>query len=143
MSVPAEAAVRAWINARTVDLVGPGLPLALGAYLRQQRSPEGGAYTVVWRNSEGVGSPVAEDGRIARARMQCLVFAGTEESAEAAASALRAAFETLTGMPEPCGDTGVTVLVADTTVGPFFINNPEGEQFCFQVDTDLLLTAAS
>jgi len=138
MAVAAEAAVRAWINARP-GLVGEGNPLSRGAYLRHQRSPEGGAYAVISRNSEGVGSLVAEQSPVATARIQCLVYAYPEQAAETAAAALLNAFESLTGCPEPCGDTGVTVLVASNFVGPFFIFQPDSEQYQFQVDADLVL----
>lgn len=139
MNFSAEAAVRAWINGRA-DLLGDGNPLPLGAFLRDQRSPENGAYAVVSRSPEGaVRAPVAEDAAFTTARMQVLVFAGTEESAEIAAKAVRAAFETLNGCPEPCGGTGVTVRVADNHNGPFYVPGTT-EPYCFQVGADFLLT---
>ena len=139
MSVAAENAVRSWINSRPI--VGDGQPLALGAYLANQRSPDSGAYAVVLRNPEGGGRPmVAEDSALSVARMQAMVFAGTIEAAEAAAAALRSEIETLTGVPEPCGDTGVLVLVADNLNGPFAVPGT-GEQYCFQVGADFVLTS--
>lgn len=142
MSVSAQAAIRAWINAS--PLVGEGNPLARGAYLTMQRSVADGAYAVVSRTSEGVTNVVAEDGAAAVARIQCLVFAGTEDASEASASALRKAFEGLSGLPQRCGDTGVTILVADNYIGPFLIPwaPDSGETFCHQVNADFVLTEA-
>jgi hypothetical protein len=141
VSVAAQAAIRAWINGRA-DLVGDGLPLARGAYLREQRSPADGGYAVISRTSEGVTSIVAEPAPVlAVARIQCLVYAGTEEASEAAAAALRSAFETLEGNPEPCGGTGVTVLTADNHIGPLFVPHAgdTGEIYSFQVNADFVL----
>jgi len=140
VSIAAEAALRAWVNARPI--VGEGQLLSRGAYLREQRSPADGAYAVIARNPEGLGSIVAEDSTLARARIQAVVFAGTEEAAENAAAALLSEFEKLTGMPEPCGTTGVTVLIADNFTGPFFQPAPpasSGEIYSFQVGADFVL----
>lgn len=138
MSIPAETAIRDWINARA-GLTGEGMPLEMGAFLRQQRSPETGAYVVVWRQSEGVSDLVAEESLVSVARMQFLVFAGTEDASEKGAAALRTAFETLSGCPEPCGKSGHTVVTSDNLVGPFFVDNPAGEPYCFQVNGDFVL----
>jgi hypothetical protein len=140
VSVAAESAVRAWVNA--LPITGPGNPLSRGAYLHEQRSPADGAYAVLSRTSEGVTNVVAEnDGALSIARMQCLVYAGTEPAAELAAAALRSAIEKLAGSPQPCGTTGVTVLVTDNLLGPFLVPHygATGEQFCFQINADFLL----
>lgn len=81
---------------------------------------------------------MAEDEAVTTARIQAMVFAGTGEASENAASALRSAFEELTGCPERCGDTGVLVLCADNHNGPFLVAGTS-EQFCFQVGADFLL----
>jgi len=143
MSVPVETALRAWINARTSTLVGPGNPLSNGAFLRDQRSPADGAYAMVERSAESPATVVAEDGWFTNARLNCMVMAGTQQSAEAAAAALRSAFETLTGMPEWCGATGIRVLVADNHLGPVNLPQPpdSGELFTFQVSADFVLAA--
>lgn len=141
MAVAAQAAVRAWLNSKT-DLTGEGNPLSRGAYLTLQRSVADGAYAVVSRTSEGVTNVVAEDSEAGSvARIQCLVFAGTEEASEAAAKAVRAEFENLKGMPEPCGTTGMTVMVAFNHLGPFLIPwaPDSGEVYCHQVNADFLL----
>lgn len=143
MSVAAQSAIRAWVNASSI--VGDGNPLSGGAYLREQRSPADGAYAVLMRQSEGVTSVVAEqDGSMGVARMQFVVYAGTEDAAENAATALRSLIETLTGAPQPCGTTGVKILVSDNWVGPLQIPvSPDtGEIFAFQVNADFVLTAA-
>ena len=142
MSIAAEAAVRAWIN--DLPITGEGNPLSRGAYLREQRSPADGAYAVIARQPEGVTYRVAEDGAVCTARIQCLVYAGTEESSEAAAAALMTEIERLTGCPEPCGP-GVRVLVTDNRSGPFQIPaGPDtGEQFAFQVNADFVLTSTA
>ncbi len=136
----AEAAVRAWVNDPARGLVGEGNPLVLGAYLVDQRSPAAGAYTVVSRNAEGVSGVVAEDdGAVTVARMQFMVYAGTIEAAGNAAAALRREIDTLTGLRQRCGDSGVTVLVADNRNGPFYVPGT-AEPYCFQVGADFLLT---
>lgn len=142
MSVAVQSAIRAWVNASPI--VGDGQPLSRGAYLREQRSPADGAYTVLMRQSEGVTNFVAEDSGVSMARMQFLVYAGTEDAAENAAAALRSLIETLTGAPQLCGTTGVKILVSDNWVGPLQIPvAPDtGEIFAFQVNADFVLTAA-
>lgn len=142
MAVAAENAIRAWVNASPI--VGEGNPLALGAFLREQRSPADGAYTVLARTSEGVTNIVAEDDEIGTARMQFVVYAGTEEASEAAGKALRGLIDTLNGCPQPCGDTGYRVLVSDNRLGPFAIPvaPDSGEAYAFQVNADFVLTAS-
>jgi hypothetical protein len=142
MSLPAESAIRAWVNGQG-GLVGPDNPLALGAYLSQQRSPGSGSYAVLSRQSQLARSPVAEDESIDNARISFLVYGGTEEAAEAAAVALANSIGGLTGRPEVCGDTGITVLVHDNLSGPMFVPMPAsgGEQFAFEVAADFLLAA--
>jgi hypothetical protein len=142
MAVSAQSAIRAWINAR--DIVGEGSALSRGAYLQTQRSVADGAYAVVSRTSEGVTDVVAEGSDAGVARIQCLVFAGTEDASEAAAKALRQAFEGLTGAPQKCGTTDVSIMVAFNHLGPFLVPwAPDGgETYCHQVNADFLLTEA-
>lgn len=140
MSSAAEVAIRAWLNARPI--VGDGQLLARGAYLREQRSPADGAYAVLTRTVEQPGGLVAEDGVVSRARLIATVYAGTEEASEAAACAVRNEFEKLTGCPEQCGATGVTVFVAANHIGPVFVPvaPDSGEIYAFQVTADFVLT---
>ena len=136
--IAVERAIREWVNGRPI--VGPGQPLSGGAYNKLQRSPASGAYAVVQRNPEGLPvGPVAEDGSVVIARMQFMVFAIDVDAAEDAAAALRGEIESLTGRPEPCGTTGVTVLVTDNHNGPFAVPGT-AEEFCFQVGADFMLT---
>lgn len=142
MSIAAETAIRAWVT--SLPIVGEGNPLSRGAYLREQRSPADGAYTVLSRMSEGVASPVAEDGFVCTARIQFIVYAGTEQASELAAAALLGHIERLNGCPEMCGTEPVKVLVTDNRIGPFYLGmTPEGENHAFQVNADFVLTDAT
>jgi hypothetical protein len=138
-----ESAIRAWINARKT-LTGQGNPLSRGAFLagHRPRSPADGAYALLSRANAGTGrSVVAEANNPSLSRINALVYAGTVESAEAAAVALSEAFQALTGLPEPCGTTGVTVMVAGNHVDPAYIQQPGtgGEEHCFLVSAEFLL----
>ena len=132
--------MRAWLNGRA-DLVGNGGPLAGGAYLRSQRSPASGAYAVMVRQAANATRLVAEDTDPSVARVQALCYAGTAPLAEQAASGVANAWMSLTGIPEPCGDSGVTVLVSDNLTGPSAVPLPadSGEAYCFQVGADFVL----
>lgn len=142
MSLPAERAVRAWANAQP-GLVGADMPLALGVYLSQQRSPDSGSYAVLYRMSQAVLPVVAEDDAVDTARLSFMVYGGTEESAEAAAVALASTIQSLRGAPAPCPGTGINVLVHDNLSGPMFVAQPGagGEQFSFEVAADFVLAA--
>ncbi len=138
--IPAETAVRAWGNSKT-SLVGPGNPLSNGIFLREQRSPADGQYAIVAR-AQGSSDLVAEqDTNLCAAMMAFTVYGGTEGTAEAAAAALASEIEQLTGRPEPCGGTGVTVLVADKLAGPVHMPAaPDaGELYCFTVQAEFTL----
>jgi hypothetical protein len=144
MAVAAETAVRAWVNARA-DLTGG--PLPLGAYLlgRQPRSPAAGAYALLIREpGQSSAGIVAEDTDPSTARVTAHVYAGTIEAAEAAATALANAWQDLNGAPEPCGDTGITVLVAGNFADPSYVPMPGtgGEQHCFSTSADFTLLSA-
>ena len=134
--------MRAWTNGRAT-LVGRGNPLSAGAYLDPPaRSPQGGAWALVSRAAGGPGL-CAEDGAVTTARMQWDVYSEDEHAAELAAAALASQVETLTGLPQPCGDAlGTVLLVHDNLAGPVFTPMPTdgGEPFCFQVQADLVLT---
>lgn len=132
--IVAETAIQAWTNAQP-GLTGDGNPLSRGAYLRSQRSPADGAYAVLARQP-GAPALVAEhDPGLDSARIVANFYAGTIPTAEAAAAAWGTAVQALTGVPAPCGDTGIQVLVSDTVTGPIYVPTPPdaGEQYCFQV----------
>lgn len=141
MSIAAEAAIRAWVNSKTA-LVGAGRPLSNGAYLRQQRSPDSGAYLVLARVPGGQDLVAEQDpGALDTARIAASIYAGTEEAAENAAAAYATAVQDLTGNPEPCPGTGVRVLVSDNVTAPAYVPQPAdtGEPYCFTVTADFVL----
>lgn len=138
--IAAEAALRAWVNAKPY-LVGQGRPLAGGAFLRQQRSPSDGAYAVVVR-ATGSSQVVAEtDGGLCTAVVVFQTYSPSEETSETACAAIATAIEELTGLPQPCGTTGVRVLVHDKLTGPVFVPTPAttGEPYSFQVSAEFML----
>ncbi len=149
MSLPAARAIREWVN-HVPGLTGNGNPLVNGAYLMGQaiRSPASGAYALLYREpGAGVGgtsSPVAEDNEPSYARITAHVYAGTIEAAENAADALSSAWQNLQGCPEPCGATGVIVLVADQFTEPGYVPMPGmgGEQHMFTTSATFLLRTA-
>lgn len=144
MAVAATAAIREWINTRS-GLTGQGKPLSRGAFLDGEaiRSPAHGAYAIIARDAGGTSAVVAEDYGVSAARITAHVKAGTIQAAEAAAVALCNAFQSLTGCPEPCGSTGVTVLVAGDFAEPGYVAVPGsgGEQFEFTTGASFILTA--
>lgn len=133
MAVAVEAAIRAWINSRT-DLVGEGNPLSGGAYLQSQRSPASGGYCVLIREMGTDPDLTAEPGGPQRARITAHIFAGTEEASELAAQALLAAWQDLSGTPQPAGDTGAVILAAADFSAPGYVPMPAegGELHEFQ-----------
>ncbi len=144
MTVAAETAVRAWINARP-DLVGtqgnPG-PLGHGAYLIGQVFPSGGAFAVVSRQQAPDQQLIAEDSAVDCAGVIAEIFGGTQQAAELAAAAYASAVRTLTGQPVAMGDSGITCLVADNVTGPLDVAVPpdQGELYLFHVTADFYLT---
>ena len=144
MTVAAETAVRAWINSRS-DLVGqppgnPG-PLGHGAYLIGQTFPSGGAFAVVSRQPAAEQQFIAEDSTVDAAQVLAQIFGGTQQAAELAAAAYASAVRTLTGSPEPMGDSGITCLIADNVTGPLDVAVPpdQGELYAFHVTADFYL----
>ncbi|GAA2990799.1 hypothetical protein [Streptosporangium longisporum] len=134
--VVAVTAVRAWIN--TLDtLVGPGRPLALGAFRQHPRSPGHGAYALLSRVGRGADL-VAED-TIDSPRISASIFAGTDEAAEIAAVAYANAVANLRGAPAVMGET--RCLTADDIVGPLLVDNHDSdrEQYQYLVDASFFL----
>jgi hypothetical protein len=146
MSLPAASAIKAWINARP-GLTGKGRPLSRGAYLMGDpiRSPAHGAYALLFREpgsgAGGTASPVAEDNEPSLARITAHVYAGTIQAAEAAADALSNAWQDLNGCPEPCGTSGVTVMVAADFSEPGYTPMPAsgGELHMFTTSATFML----
>lgn len=145
MAVAAESAIRAWIMARP-GLTGKNGPLRMGAFLngRQPRSPAHGAYALLLREPGTSRDMTAEPGGPSIARITAHVYAGTIETAEAAATALCNAFQDLAGHPERCGTTGITVLAAANFAEPGYVPMPGegGEQHMFTTGADFILAAA-
>ena len=111
----AEDAIRAWVNGNPALVPQDGdpdsaAPIARGAYLRTQRSPADGSYLVISRalpgGNEAPGvAEVSPD--LGTARIIAQAYAGTEEAAEASAAAYARQVAACTGVPVPCGGTGV------------------------------------
>jgi hypothetical protein len=145
MAVAAETAIAAWINARH-ELTGKGNPLPHGAHLYGQpfRSPASGAYALLIKEPGVAGGVVAEDSNPSIARVTAHCYAGTIQAASAAATALCNAFQDLNGCPEPCGATGIRVLVADDFTEPGYVPMPAsgGELHMFTTSANFMLTTS-
>jgi hypothetical protein len=135
----AAEAVRAWVNGPS-GLSGDG-PVSRGAYLQSQASPADGAYAVLEQQPGPGEAPVAEPSPLQVARGSALVYAGTSEAAGQAAGAYADAVRGLEGCPVAMGDA--MCLAHANLAGPSYVPQPggSGEQFCFQVVADFLLTA--
>jgi hypothetical protein len=138
--IAAQQAMRDWVNGKT-DLVGEGNPLALGAFLRMQRSPADGAYAVLARNAGAPGAVAEPSPDLCTAGIVFQVYSPSETTAEAAAAALMSEIETLTGSPQACGDSDVWALVHDQATGPVALPQPAdgGEPYCFQLSAQFTL----
>jgi hypothetical protein len=143
MVVDAEAAVRAWLNARD-DLVGPGNPIQVGAHLNRLRSPGRGAYAYLLRVG-GVPALTAET-PLDQARISATLYAPTKEVAAIAATAYARALHVLSlgGPPVPMGPEAVCHVV-DNIAGPTAIDDHESnrEQYRYVVDADFYLALTS
>lgn len=128
--------VRAWVNGNGL-LVGPGRPLALGAFVEPPRSPGAGAYALLSRVGRA-GDLVAEE-TIDSPRISATILAGTYEAAETAATAYANAVDALRGVPAAMGET--ECLVADNITGPLYVDlhRSTQEQYQWLVDADFYL----
>lgn len=133
----ATSAVRAWVN-NLGTLVGPGRPLALGAFVEPPRSPGVGAYVLLSRIGRA-GDLVAEE-TVDSPRISASIVAGTYETAETAAAAYANAVDSLRGVRASMGD--VSCLVADNITGPLYVDlrRSTQEQYQFLIDADFYLT---
>ncbi|MER7500444.1 hypothetical protein AB0L05_27680 [Nonomuraea pusilla] len=135
--VTAVTAVLAWAN-NHATLTGPGKPISLGALRAQPRSPGQGAYLWVTR-IDGADALIAEDA-VDQARIAGVIFAGTNEAAELAATAYANALAELSGQRTAMGEA--VCLVVDDIVGPQFIDDragPRGTEVAYQVDASFFL----
>ncbi|MFD1547014.1 hypothetical protein [Nonomuraea guangzhouensis] len=133
--VAAVRLVRSWLTSQTT-LVGPGKPIALGAFRQHPRSPGQGAYVLLSRIGRA-GDVVAED-VIDSARISASIYAGTDEAAEDAAVAYANAVTALTGSPAVIGDA--RCLVADDLVGPLLVDNHDSDREQWQYLVDATFT---
>lgn len=135
--VVAVTAVREWINAQTETLVGQGNPIQHGAHRAHLRSPASGAYILLSRVG-GAGDLIAEESAD-RARISASIVAGTDEVAEAAATAYANAVEALSGTRTVMGDA--TCLVTDNVTGPLAVDLhlSDQDQYRYLVDADFYL----
>ena len=142
MWVDAEGAVREWVNSRTVDLVGQGNPILLGAHLDRLRSPARGVY--VWLLRVGGGQALTAERPADRARISASIYGLTKESAAAAAVAYANALEQLQGRPTPMGPSAVCLTV-DSITGPLATDPAQvsEDRFRYLVDADFYLVPAS
>ncbi len=127
----AEQVARDWTNSRTGTLVGPGNPLAKGAFrepLRGDNQP--------WAEIQLVGGAAAlsAENPDMRAMLSWLVYARTREAASLAATAVANELEALDGR----AGAGA-VLVADNVTAPFW--SPDGPVPRYVVSADLFLRA--
>lgn len=110
--VDCKAAVRAWVNANSA-LVGPGMPLPLGAHFQRLRSPYQGAFLLLAHIGGGddYGAGVAQ-----RARISGQVYGTTQQTADLAAIAYANAIRGLA--KGNVGMVGAVCLTAGNIVGP-------------------------
>lgn len=136
--IVATPAIRAWVNSRA-DLVGPGMPLAAGAFLEPPRSPGQGAYALLSRVARAADL-VAEE-TVDSPRISATILAGTLEAAETAAVAYANAVDSLRGTRQAMGDA--TCLVADNITGPLYVDLRRSDQNVYQflVDADFYLVS--
>ena len=126
--VDALAAARAWINSRTATLVGPGLPLQLGAHLRYVQGGEPATYAFLeeqlsYRSDGGAESPDM------MAALSAQIYGGTREAVGTAARALAEEISTqLDGTPwlVDAGSQSVALLASDDIQGPSWF--PDGDK---------------
>ncbi|MEV4287353.1 hypothetical protein AB0K40_17755 [Nonomuraea bangladeshensis] len=133
--VTAVTAVLAWVNTHPT-LKMPGR-LDLGAFRTQIRSPSRGAYLWVTR-LDGTDALIAEEAAD-QARIAGVVFAATNEAAEAAAVAYANALDAVRTRT-PMGDA--VCLVVDGITGPQMLDDQAGERgelYAYQVDADFFL----
>jgi hypothetical protein len=135
--VDAKGAVRDWINAQTVDLVGAGRPLVKGAYLQRLRSPADGCYALL---SLVGGSPELTPERPwHRARVSAQIYGPTQEATDVAAAAYANAVASLRGVPVVMGSA--SCLCADGITGP--LDAKDADEYRVVVDADFYLSPAA
>ncbi|MGH3659605.1 MAG: hypothetical protein ACRDUA_23395 [Micromonosporaceae bacterium] len=135
--VDAEAAVKAWVNTLTADLVGDDNPLTLGAHLHRLRSPYKGCYVRLLLIG---GTPELTPERpMHRARISGQIYGLTKEATAVAAVAYANAVASLAGIPAVMGSA--SCLCAADITGP--LDATAGDEPMYLVDADFYLRPAA
>jgi len=134
--VDTKGIIRAWINAQT-SLVGPGMPLPLGAHLKLLRSPFAGAYALVGIVG-GTDTLLAEGCH--RARVTVSLFGLSQEGAARAAVAYANQLRALRGGNTAM--TGAVCLTIGDITGPLDVTPPGDEAAQYLVDADFYFLPA-
>lgn len=117
------AAAQAWINSRTLTLVGPDHPLWLGAHLKKLGGGEPKTYAFLVENFSTRSLDSAESPDMLAA-ITAEVYGGNRESAGLAAVALAEELSTvLNGTPVTAG--AAVLLAVDDIQGPSWL--PDGD----------------
>jgi hypothetical protein len=120
--VDSAAAMREWINGRTVTLTGVGNPLQLGAHLKKVTG--GQPVTYAYLEEQVAFLSVTAESPDMIAVLSAQVYGGTREAATAAAVALAEELSTqLDG--RPAAVTGALILALDDIQGPSWL--PDGD----------------
>lgn len=121
--VDAVGAMSAWINARTTTLVGPGMPLQLGAHLKKLGGGQPATYAFLEEQFPFRSVDSGENPDM-MAVLTAQVYGGTREAATTAAVALAEEISTeLDGRPAYVPDA--VLFAADDIQGPSWL--PDGD----------------
>lgn len=126
--IDAEGAIKTWVNAQTLTLVGPGHPLPLGAHVGfGLRSPGRGCYLLLSRIG---GGPDPGEINVDQARLSGAVY-GMKKLPTALAAAAYANLLVSVAAPVPLLPAGRLMAVTDVT-GPLYL--PDGDEERYLVD---------
>lgn len=122
--VDAVGIMRTWINSRTATLVGAGLPLQMGAYLKKISGGAPAAYAYL---EEGISfrSDDSDENPDLMASMSAQIYADTREAAALAAAALAEELSTQLDGRETAVP-GALIYAVDDIQGPSFV--PDGDR---------------
>lgn len=120
--------MRAWINSRTGTLVGPGMPLQMGAHLKYLLGGEPATYAFLEEqlSTRSVDAPENPD---MWATMSAQVYGGTREAVATAVTALAEEISTQLqggGQVVQLDSGSVLMMVADDIQGPSWF--PDGDK---------------
>lgn len=124
--VDAVGAARTWINSRTTTLVGPGKPLAKGAYLREHEGAADRCYAVLTL-IPGTGTGGAAESPQMYARIEAQIYGPTIDAITKASIGLADEITTeLCGkfVTVGSGADAVQIWVGDDLNGPYDL--PDG-----------------